>query len=309
MNIAIIGANSHIAKGLINNFLQSGKAVLHLFTRSTDTVNDFLALTRKAGSSVRISNNYDGLGETTYDAIINCVGAGAPNKLKDNYSNWFTINEKFDNLVLDYLHSKPGTLYINFSSGAVYGRNNSAPRTEDTANNIAVNHIQPEDYYSIVNLNSEAKHRSFKNLRIADIRIFSYFSRFADLDSGYFITELIRHVLQNKILETTDVNIVRDYIHPDDLFSLIMKCIKTTEINTAFDAVSAQPVDKMQILEYFSKYYALKYKINGELELISPSGTNNIYCSAFNKAESLGYVPRFSSLDTLKQEAKFILAP
>jgi hypothetical protein len=88
-----------------------------------------------------------------------------------------------------------------------------------------------------------------------------------------------------------------------------MKCIEAGKINTVFDAVSAHTVDKMEILEYFSKYYALKYKVNGELDIAGPNGTNNIYCSAFNKAKTIGYIPKFSSMDTLKQEAKFILAP
>jgi nucleoside-diphosphate-sugar epimerase len=309
LKIAILGSNSHIAKGLLSNFLKAQCGILYLFTRSPEIVAEFLRGVEDPGGNTLVKNGYNDFKKIDYDVIINCVGAGTPNKLKDNYSNWFTINEKFDNLVLDYLFSKPETLYVNFSSGAVYGRDNSAPRTADTENRITVNAIEPADYYSIVNLNSEAKHRSFKDLKIADIRIFSYFSRFADLDSGYFITELISHILQNRVLQTTDVNIVRDYIHPRDLFLLIMKCIEAGKINTVFDAVSAHTVDKMEILEYFSKYYALKYKVNGELDIAGPNGTNNIYCSAFNKAKTIGYIPKFSSMDTLKQEAKFILAP
>ena len=309
MNIAILGANSHIAKGLINRFLKKKENSLCLFTRTADTVENFLRSIENPVGNVLIRTGYDDFEKNDYDVIINCVGAGAPNKLKNNYSNWFTINEKFDNIAIDYLHNNPETIYLNFSSGAVYGKNGSAPVEENTLNSIPVNNIKPEDYYSIVNLNSEAKHRSFKDFKIVDIRIFSYFSRFADLESGYFITEVLNHVFKNKTLETDDVNIIRDYIHPEDLFLLIKKCIEADKINVAFDALSAQTVDKLQILDYFSKEYALKYEVKGGLNLASPNGVKNIYCSSFNKAESIGYKPKFSSMEAIEHEAKFILKP
>ncbi len=309
MNIAILGANSHIAKGLICRFLQEKKNSLYLFTRTAATVQKFLQIIGNSSDNVHIRTGYDGFEKNSYDVIINCVGAGTPNKLKDNFSNWFTITERFDNIVIAYLHNNPETCYINFSSGAVYGKNSSAPVEEGTLNSIPVNNIRPEDYYSIVNLNSEAKHRSFKDFKIIDIRIFSYFSRFADLESGYFITEVINHILNSKPLETTDVNIIRDYIHPDDLFTLIRKCIKSGRINTAFDALSARTVDKLQILDYFSREYALKYNIQGGLQIGGPNGSKNIYCSNFDKAENIGYNPEFSSIEAIEQEAKFILRP
>jgi nucleoside-diphosphate-sugar epimerase len=250
MKIAILGASSHIAKGLIANFLKAKGNHLYLFSRTMSKLEIFLHLIGKSSKDLCLKEGYNDFNKENYDLIINCVGAGTPNKLKNNYSNWFSVNEKFDNIAIDYLHNNPKTLYINFSSGAVYGKNGSAPVEENTLNSIPVNNLQPEDYYSIANLNSEAKHRSFKDLKIVDIRIFSYFSRFADLNSGYFITEVMKHVLEKKTLETTDVNIVRDYIDPDDLFALILKCVEFGKINSAFDAVSRQSVDKLQILEY-----------------------------------------------------------
>jgi nucleoside-diphosphate-sugar epimerase len=178
---------------------------------------------------------------------------------------------------------------------------------KNTINSVRVNHIAPEDYYTIARLNSEAKHRSFKNLKIVDLRIFSYFSRFIDLTDGYFITEVMDCILNKKVLETDNVNIIRDYVHPEDLFSMIIKCLEAGRINEAFDVTSSKPVEKREILDYFSLEYGLKYEISRSLSHVSPTGPKNIYCSNYNNAASISYQPAFSSMDTIKKEAKYII--
>lgn len=307
--IAFLGSSSHIAKGLIDNFLHSENFSLHLFTKSPGKTISFLsAIGKSPDDNCIIHEGYGDFNKFSYDTVINCVGVGTMNKLKGNYSNYFTVTEEYDNLVIGYLcNICPDTLYISFSSGVVYGREHSAPVEEDTANIIRVNHVAAEDYYAIVRLNSEAKHRSFKNLKIADLRLFSYFSRFIDLTDGYFITEIMDCILNRKVFMTNDVNIVRDYVHPEDLFSAVGKCMDLGNINTAFDITSAKPAGKTEILDYFSSEYGLKYEINRSLNHVSATGSKNIYCSNYNNAACIGYKPVFSSMDVIKQEAKYIL--
>ena len=43
MNIAIMGATSHIAKGLIDRFLHKGDDYIYLFGRTADKIQHFLA--------------------------------------------------------------------------------------------------------------------------------------------------------------------------------------------------------------------------------------------------------------------------
>lgn len=307
--IAILGSTSHIAKGLINNFLASGEFSLHLYTRSPEAVRNFLGtIGKSSGKDYVIHQGYRNFLKSSYDVVINCVGVGTLNKFQGNYTKYFTVTEEYDNLVISYLcNSCPDALYISFSSGKVYGREFSAPVQKDTTNNIQVNHITTEDYYAIARLNSEAKHRAFRNLNIVDLRIFSYFSRFIDLTDSYFITEVINCILNNKVLLTDKVNIVRDYVHPQDLFSIIRKCIAAGKINTAFDVSSAKPVEKREILDYFSSVYGLKYKISQSLAHVSPTGSKDIYCSKDNSAAKIGYKPAFSSMDTIEQESRYIL--
>ena len=118
----------------------------------------------------------------------------------------------------------------------------------------------PEDYYGIVRINAEAKHRAHRNLRIIDLRIFSYFSRYINLTDGYFITDVMEAILDNKVLVTDSTNIVRDYLHPEDLFSMIVKCVHAGKINQAIDVSSSRPVAKQEILDYFTSEYGLKYR-------------------------------------------------
>ena len=307
--IAILGSTSHIAKGLINNFLNSGEFSLHLYTRSPDKVRSFLgAIGKSPDKDCVIHEGYSDFIKCSYDVVINCVGVGTLNKLRGNYTKYFTVTEEYDNLAIGYLcNSCPDALYISFSSGAVYGREFSAPAEENTMNSIKVNHVTTEDYYSIARLNSEAKHRAFKDLNIVDLRIFSYFSRFIDLADNYFITELLDCVLRKKVFATNNMNFVRDYLHPEDLFSIIRKCMDAGKINVSFDVTSAKPVEKREILDYFSLEYGFKYEIGRSLSHVSATGSKNIYYSKYNKALGIGYKPKFSSMDTIEQESKYIL--
>jgi nucleoside-diphosphate-sugar epimerase len=306
--VAIFGSNSHIAKGLISNFLKEKKVFLHLYTREPDKVFTFLKTINKQDyKNFIVFKEYKNFVKSHYDAIINCIGVGTMKKPGNDFSDYFIVTEKYDNFIIERLLKTPDTIYISFSSGVVYGRELSSPAEKNTINSVRVNNITTEDYYAIARLNAETKHRAFKKLNIVDLRMFSYFSRFIDLTDSYFITEVMKCILNKKALVTDNVNIIRDYIHPKDLFSIITKCIDAKKINVAFDVRSSKPVKKREILEYFSSKYSLKYKINKSLKHVSPTGLKDIYCSTYNNMACIGYKPTFSSMDVIKTESKYIL--
>ena len=289
--IAILGASSHIAKGLLLNFLQSKGNELFLFARLPKKVNNFLEA--HGFGSHRHIYDFKLFAKKKYDVVINCVGLGTPAKVKEANEGVFRLTEEFDNMVLEYLLHYPKTLYINFSSGAVYS--------------IDVNDIKPEHYYGIAKLHQEARHRALKRLNIVDLRVFSYFSRFIELDSGYFLTELIKSLKQKEIFVTNSCDFVRDFLSPQDLFALISLIIKAKHFNGVIDAYSAASISKFKLLDYFVKNYSLKYIIKRALKLICPTGVKSRYCSSSRKAAALGYQPKFSSLDTVAAEASYIL--
>ena len=172
MNLAILGATSHIAKGLIHRFLAHPQHHLHLFSRNPDQVEQFLDAIGHSGSHFcSICSDYNQLGSLSCEAIINCIGVETRTTLDCDFTRYFTVTEEFDNLVLSYLKTvNRNTLYLSFSSGAVYGNGFSNPAGEFTTNPIKVNHVKPEDYYGLVRLNAEAKHSLFQHNLRASLR-------------------------------------------------------------------------------------------------------------------------------------------
>jgi len=310
MNIVVMGATSHIAKGLIERLLARGDDHLYLFSRSEENVQTFLEkIGRSEHGDYSICTDYQTFSSFSYDVIINCIGVETRNKHNCDFTRYFSVTEEFDNLSIDYLKTRnPEALYISFSSGAVYGRGFSVPVDDATANSLQINHIAQEDYYSIARINAEAKHRAHADLNIVDLRIFSYFSRYINLSDGYFITDVLQAILNNTVLITDGTNIVRDYLHPNDLLAMILCCVKARRLNRAFDVNSSRPVSKQEILDYFAQEYSLRYETRHILETSPATGTKANYYSTNHDAYRIGYRPSFSSMETLIDETDQILA-
>ena len=310
MNLAILGATSHIAKGLIHRFLAHPQHHLHLFTRNRAQVEHFLDAIGHSGSPhCSIYCEYNRLASLSCEAIINCIGVETRNKQDCDFTRYFTVTEEFDNLVLSYLKTvNRNTLYLSFSSGAVYGKGFSDPADDFTTNPIRVNHVKPEDYYGLVRLNAEAKHRVHSDLRIIDLRVFSYFSRFINLKDGYFITDVLEAIKNDHVLVTDDTNIVRDYLHPDDLFRMISRCLHPRDQNAAFDVNSLQPVSKLELLDFFASTHRLRYEMRPTLLNSSATGAKKNYYSTQDTSALIGYLPQFTSMDTIRQESTHLLA-
>lgn len=303
--IAILGSTSHIAKGLIYNFSIGEGYELFLFSRSLERLQNFLHDIHYKKSV--FLKNFTDFNNTKYDVIINCVGISGSVDIKNEIPSIFILTETFDNLVLDYLKAHPDTLYIDFSSGAVYGTDFSEPVNSSTYSQWNINSIVEADYYGIAKLNSEAKHRALKNLKIVDLRIFGYFSRFINLKSRFLLTEIISCIKDGREFITGNENIVRDYIHPRDLFSLIEKCIQKYSMNDAFDACSLKPITKFEIIHYFASEYGLRYIVKDDAKVSALTGNKVNYYSSNKSALNISYVPQFSSEDCIIQESRELL--
>jgi nucleoside-diphosphate-sugar epimerase len=144
------------------------------------------------------------------------------------------------------------------------------------------------------------------DLNIVDLRIFGYFSRFIDLNAQYFMSEVISCVKDGKVLVTGEENMIRDYVHPSDLMSLIEKYIVVQPLNDVFDVYSLKPVMKFEILEYFAKQYGLKYSIKDDMQISAATGIKDYYYSDYKKAEQIGYSPQFTSMDSIIEESRLI---
>lgn len=306
VRIAILGATSYIAKGLIAHWTQRhGHHELFLYARSPEQTHCFL---KQLGMARAHVFSIEMFGSHQYDTIINCVGIGSPQKLNEQMSAIFRITTSFDELVLDYLGKKPETLYINFSSGAAYGTDFSQPVDEQSKAQFPLNDLKPETFYGIAKLHSEARHRALPKLNIVDLRIFGYFSRYVDLHDTFLLSELVNCLQTKQIFFTNKVNIVRDFTHPDDLVALIESCMQQRQLNDVFDVRSRQPVTKFELLDSFTSRFGLHYEVTASFAPLLVTGTKNCYYSASNKTDKIGFKPEFTSLEGVIAETEAILA-
>lgn len=309
MNIAILGATSHIAKGLITCFSKDPENHLHLFSRRPENVQAFLQKTLPAWTRFTLCEGYQTFHEGRFQAIINCVGVETRNSKDCDFTRYFSVTEDFDNLVIEYLKADhQDAIYFSMSSGAIYGRDFAEPASEASATTLHVNDLKREDYYGIARINAEAKHRAHHQLRIIDLRIFSYFSRFINLEDGYLVTDLVQAIRHSRPFITDNSDIVRDYLHREDLAAMIRLCMASGPMNTGLDLASASPVSKGEMVEYFAHKYGIRMEIRPQLPDSPATGVKRNYYAICNKAKALGYRPVHSSLDTLSTEIESILA-
>lgn len=305
--IALLGATGYIGKSLVDYLSKQKKDKFFLFARSQKKLKKFLQTIDK--NPVFAAKSFQKFSAGQYDVVINCVGMGNPSEVRKSGNKIFQITEKFDNLILKYLGEHPGTLYINLSSGAVYGKKIEKPLEITSQSIIDINHLDPGEYYSIAKINSEAKHRALSNFNIVDIRVFSFFSRFIDLSSGYLAADIINALRHREKLATSPDDIIRDYVGATELWDLMKLIMKKGRMNDVFDMYSAKPVSKFALLKNLKRKYGLQYSIVKNSREQSPTGIKKLYYSKNKKAANVGYLPKRTSLEVIDDEIKHCLHP
>ena len=302
-SIAILGCTGHVGKNLIFNFKKEKKVELFLFSRNEQS-------TKKIITDFNLKDNfalkkYEQFNESEYDAIINCVGVSDPGKIIEVNNSILEITEKYDNLVLDYLEKHNLVNYVNFSSGAVYGGDFTSPVNSSTKIEIPNYKISP---YTLSKIKSEIKHRNLKNFNIIDVRLFSFFSRYMNINTKFLISEIVSSIKNNKKFVTNKIDIFRDYINPEDLFNFIKICINLNS-NCGLDAYSKESVSKFSLLEYLEEHFNLKYEMKEDVSANSPTGIKKNYFSKSREAAKFGFIPQFTSIETISQELMYFLKP
>lgn len=305
MRIAILGATSHIAKGLISCWAKEGeKHRLLLYARDLVRLAEFL---KTIPSCFVELYHIEDFGTQDCDVVVNCIGFGNPQKLKENLSSIFSTTAWFDDLIIAYLIRQPNAFYINLSSGAALGPDFSEPATEKSEARYPVNPIAHESFYGIAKLHTEAKHRALPNLNIVDLRVYSYFSRFIDPNTGFLLCEIASCLRSGTTFVTNRTNIVRDFCHPNDLFQLITRCIAQSSHNQVYDLYSRQPVSKLELLDFCAQHYGLRYELQDGYTPLTVTGLKHNYYSQNHAAERIGYQPTCSSLDTIILEMQALI--
>lgn len=301
MRLAILGATSQIAKDLVQSFAAQSGHELVLYARRPDLVSQWLTRVGLPGRYAAADFAAFGPHEH-FDAILNFVGVGDPAKAAAMGAAIFDLTLKYDELGLDYVRQHPDCRYLFLSSGAAYGASFDAPVHENTKAVVAINHLQPQDWYGVAKLHAECRHRALADLSIVDIRVFNYFSHTQDMEARFLITDIVRAIRDKTVLKTSDDYIERDYLHPSDLYSLISAVLISPATNAALDCYSQASIDKKTLLEIFHKKLNLQYSFLENTGGINATGSKPYYYSLSKRAEDFGYQPAWTSLDGLLNE-------
>ena len=297
-SIAILGCTGHVGKNLIYYFGREERFELVLFSRDKKKIKKIVSENHFKNNFTL--NNYEEFNESKFDVIINCIGISDPAKIESEEKIIMKLTEDFDQLILDYLKNNSDVKLINFSSGSVYGEEINSPINDTTPFSLNA-HSQ----YAIAKIQSETRHRNLAEFNIIDLRLFSFFSRFMDLNTRFLISEIISSINQKKKFITNEFDFYRDYIHPKDLFSLLKKCIYKNTINDVFDLYSKKPIGKFDLLDSLRDNFGLQYQVVPNSGFSSPTGFKENYYSKSRKAKLLGYEPQYSSIETIVNEMKY----
>ena len=301
MRIAILGANSQIAKDLLLSFSKKKKYEFSLFVRKAELLKKWIN-NKNLNKNYQVQEYSNFNNNQKYDLIINFVGVGDPVKAQNMGSDIFKITEQYDDMALDYVKCNKETKYFFLSSGAVYGGDYEKPVNEKTVAMIDINNLGPTNWYTIAKLYAEAKHRSLSDLPIVDIRVFNYFSHRQNMDTRFLITDIARAIKNKEVFKTSPNNIVRDFITPPDFYNLIRTIIDFKPINIALDCYTKSPVLKFDLLSEFGSKFGLKYEVDKDIDIVNATVAKLNYYSTNKIAKNMGYTPTNTSIDGVIQE-------
>lgn len=294
--ILILGSNSEIARDIIKLFDKN--YFLFLITHRKKILSEWLKDNKIKNYKII---NLSEINKILYlDIILNFVGSGDPKKTSKLKENFIVINNKYDDYCINYLKKNNNTKYIYFSSGSIFSDLKFKPVTKTSK--VVKKKLQKQVYKKIKYI-TEKKHRSFKNLKIYDLRLFNYFSSTQNINNTFFINLIIKSILKNKIFETSSNNFYRDYIGPNDLFNIIIQFIKMNIPNNVFDIYSKKITNKIEIIDFFKKKYKLKVKYTNNHK------TENIFYYSINYKLSkiINFKPKETSIENIKNQSKKIL--
>ena len=308
MRLAILGATSNIAKDLIDLFLTKTDHQLFLFSRNKEHFSEWIkGLPLNYACRIHNLDYSQFLCRQDYEALINFVGVGDPAKAVNMGSSIFDITNQYDELCLAYQQINPSCRYLFMSSGAAYGSNFEQPASIDSRSVFPINSVSNQDWYGLAKMHAEIRHRARQELSITDLRVFSYFSRSQNINARFLLSDAARAIIDRRTLLISDDPMERDYIHPEDLFQLISLILGQSKFNEAIDCYSKNPVSKMQLIEALVEKYGLKVEISSSIGVVNATGSKKKYFSLNKRAQSIGYLPKYGSLEGILVEMDSLL--
>lgn len=306
MRVAILGATSMLAADYVATAIESGSSERFvLFARDPARASGEMA--RRHVALPPPCRSLDRFAEGEWDAVINFIGVGDPARAVRMGADILRLTRQWDEAVLAYLADRPQCRYVFLSSGAAFGENVSTPVDGSSRTVFPINALTPSHWYGIAKFYAETLHRATPDRSIIDLRIFNYASEYIDLGHRFLISEVLRTLVEDSILSVDPRDMRRDYLGRQDFARLMGACLAApTGTNQAIDAHSLAPISKQELLDVFHDRFGLRYEVRGGG--IDATGQKSAYFSHNSTAADLGFVPRYTSADTLIAVATKLLA-
>lgn len=270
MTVIILGANGHIGRNLVEQFSKEHTVYAYARNFSYNIDNVFHKPIEEFGAVLNAT------------ILINCIGIGTPKKAETLSNSIYDVELEWNAKCLSYINKNPNMYYFYLSSGAARYPFNDGSIYSKTKNEI--------------------EYINAGYARTFNLRVFSFLSKYIDLDSGYFITDIIKAIKEHKTFVTTESILVRDYLSPIDFYNFIVYIYqnKDTMIKT-IELYSKEPIEKKEVLEYFKNKYGLSYRLEGRNAFTYKSVyVNYHYLSEFE--------PSKTSIEAIEETASFFLS-
>lgn len=299
LRVAVLGATGHVGKALTAALTAQANWHITAFARSLGRLEQFLLSEAIPARAAEI-NSFE---SEPFDLVVNATGIGDPSRFGPDARELSRVTAQFDEVLIRYLERLPECRAIVISSGAAYLSDFDVPAGAVERFSTVIPHLRPSDAYGAVKVASERRHRAADRLAIVDLRLFGFFSRFADLGQPFLLNQALSCIRDGCELATDASDVVRDYAHPDDLAALVSAVAIAQPMNRALDVYSAAPASKFEILDLLTEHVGLKYVVDSGADVVSATGRKPNYYSVDRSAGEFGYSPSFTTLACVRDVA------
>lgn len=305
MRMALLGASGYIGRSLLHECTSRGFMDVVPFTRDAQKTT---SVWERYGVAVTFPpREYKRFHEETFDIVVNATGVGSQRALRHDPTGVVRTTMEMDERLYRYMDEYPHTRVFNLGSGAVYGANAGSAIVNETSATFFPNRLSARDCYALAKLLSEAHHRALSSRAIVDLRVFSFFSRFVDIEDTFFLSEVAACLRQRRVLKTSAEDMMRDFTTAREILDVILFLCTRDPVNAAFNLESKAPASKFEILSHLSKTFGLRYEVEKGIGQGSPTGTKHAYYSMTGTLSALGFPSRESSLEAIDREMRMFL--
>ena len=295
--LLIIGGTGFFGKSIVNFLVHESKLYNFKKIILLSRGNNKIEISRKDIAKKRIHQIYGDISKLKKipyaDYVIYCV-------INSNYKEYFKGICNYYKLAKKY-HFKSKILYT--SSGAVYGQ--QPKNIKEIKENYLLNHKRI-DYnnknkndYSLIKLKNEEIFKSLtkSNIKVSIARCFAFVGKYLPRNSNFVVGNLIESILLKKNLEIkADYNVIRSYMHENDLSNWLLKIVKSSNVKCPIYNVGSDKIVKIKNLAYD---LSSKYKLELKLKKIKHRFEDKYIPSIQKAKKELKLRLKYNSLDAV----------